>query len=234
MSWLRVIWRFFLLQLAITRRSPGHALTLVASLLLSIMFISLAVRWHRPSAVVNAILAPGLIGLWLALLDLAGQVIDEDRWSGRFELLVATRAPLSLIVLGSVLVDALCTGGQCGSAMAAAQHRLPVRYGVLRRQRADHLLAGWCQGRDQPDAATHGLVAIRLVLANAPPGRILSSVGMELAVAAGWFRKLRSGQGRTSGVKESRDIGQGHKQKVHRLARDQAEESGPMFKEGTS
>lgn len=34
---------------------------------------------------------------------------------------------------------------------------------------------------------THGLAAIRLVLASAPPWRILSSVGMELAVAAGWF-----------------------------------------------
>lgn len=104
MSWLRVIWRSFVLQLAITRRSPGHALTLVASLLLSIMFISLAVRWHRPSVVVNAVLAPGLIGLWLALLDLAGQIIGEDRWSGRFELLIVTRAPLSLIVLGRVFV----------------------------------------------------------------------------------------------------------------------------------
>jgi ABC-2 type transport system permease protein len=85
-------------------------MTLVASLLLSIMFVSLAVHWHRPSAVVNAVLAPGLIGLWLASLDLAGQIIGEDRWSGRFELLVASRVPLALVVLGRVLVIVLVGG----------------------------------------------------------------------------------------------------------------------------
>jgi ABC-2 type transport system permease protein len=64
---------------------------------------SLAVSAHRPEAVVNAVLAPGLTGLWIAAVNLAGGVIAGERWGGRFELLVVTPTSLALVVFGRVL-----------------------------------------------------------------------------------------------------------------------------------
>ena len=77
---------------------------LLTAPLFSTIFLSMVVHNDKQTAVVNAVLAPGLIGLWAISLDLAGTVIDEDRWSGRFELLIASLSPLSLVIFGRILV----------------------------------------------------------------------------------------------------------------------------------
>jgi ABC-2 type transport system permease protein len=103
-SALRLLRQAFLLQLAITKRSAGHGLTPIIVLLLSMILLSLAVHAHRPTAVVNAVLAPGLIGLWAASLHLAGEILVNDRWAGRLELLIATRMPVALVIFGRILM----------------------------------------------------------------------------------------------------------------------------------
>ncbi|MFA1538116.1 ABC transporter permease [Actinomadura monticuli] len=92
------------LQAALIRRKPGRSLTLVVTLLQSITFLSLVTASGNSAAVVNAVLAPGLIGLWVASIDLAGEIIAEDRWNRRFELIVITRVPLSVVVFGRVII----------------------------------------------------------------------------------------------------------------------------------
>jgi ABC-2 type transport system permease protein len=104
MTTVRILAAAFRLQVALTRRSPGHLMILLTAPLFSVIFLSFAVETGRKDAVANAVLAPGLIGLWAISLDLAGSVIGEDRWGGRFELLVATLTPLGIIIFGRILV----------------------------------------------------------------------------------------------------------------------------------
>jgi ABC-2 type transport system permease protein len=104
---LRTIGASFTLQVALARRSPEQLLILVTAPLFSIIFLSLAISNHRPDVIANAVLAPGLIGLWAVALDLAASVIGGDRWEGRFELMMASLSPLSLVIFGRVLVVVL-------------------------------------------------------------------------------------------------------------------------------
>lgn len=104
---LRTIGAAFTLQVALARRTPEQLLILVTSPLFSVIFLSLAISNHRPDVIANAVLAPGLIGLWAVALDLAASVIGGDRWGGRFELMIVSLSPLSLIIFGRVLVVVL-------------------------------------------------------------------------------------------------------------------------------
>lgn len=104
MSHARTVAAAFRLQMAITRRSPGHLMILVTAPLFTVIFLSLVVHSGRHSAVVNAVLAPALIGLWAISLDLAGSIIAEDKWAGRSELLVSSLSPLSLVIFGRILL----------------------------------------------------------------------------------------------------------------------------------
>ncbi|GAB3686942.1 hypothetical protein GCM10027589_55600 [Actinocorallia lasiicapitis] len=115
-----MVWRSFLLELDLARRSPGHLLILVVAAMQSTTLLALALANDRPGTVVNAVLAPGLTGLWIAALNLAGEVIAGERWGGRLELLVATPAPLALIVFGRVLAVVLFGGLTFGEAWLIA------------------------------------------------------------------------------------------------------------------
>ncbi|TDB84536.1 ABC transporter permease [Actinomadura sp. KC216] len=99
---LRVTWRAVLLQVALSRRRPEHALILLIAPMQTTTMLALAVTEDRPDVVVNAVLAPGLIGLWVAALDYAGRVVTEDRWAGRFSPMIAAPVPLGLVVAGRV------------------------------------------------------------------------------------------------------------------------------------
>ncbi|GAA4241145.1 hypothetical protein GCM10022254_68790 [Actinomadura meridiana] len=102
MSALRVMWSAVLLQVALSRRRPEHALILLIAPMQTTTMLALAVTTHRQDVVANAVIAPGLIGLWVAALDYAGRVVREDRWAGRFSALIAAPVPLGLVVAGRV------------------------------------------------------------------------------------------------------------------------------------
>lgn len=107
MSALRIVWRSFLLQVALSRRNPEHALILLIAPMQTTTMLALALSADRPDVVVNAVLAPGLIGLWVAALDYAGRIVPEDRWAGRFSPMIAAPVPLALVVAGRVATVAL-------------------------------------------------------------------------------------------------------------------------------
>ena len=91
------------LQVAFARRVPAQLMVLVTTPLLASIFLSLALHAGRRDLVVNALLAPALIGLWFVSLDLAGGMIDGERWGGTLEPLVAAPAPMALVVFGRTL-----------------------------------------------------------------------------------------------------------------------------------
>ncbi|MFA1550460.1 ABC transporter permease [Actinomadura chokoriensis] len=107
MSTLRVMWQAVLLQLALSRRGPEHALILLIAPMQTTTMLALTLTAHRPDVVANAVLAPGLIGLWVAALDYAGRIVPEDRWAGRFSPMVAAPVPLAPVVAGRVAMVAL-------------------------------------------------------------------------------------------------------------------------------
>jgi ABC-2 type transport system permease protein len=92
------------LQLGLSRRDPQHLLVLVTTPLLSLIFMSISRSLHRQIDVSTAVVAPGLMGLWYAALDMSGVMISLDRWQGRLELLMAAPAGLAEVVFGRVLV----------------------------------------------------------------------------------------------------------------------------------
>jgi ABC-2 type transport system permease protein len=100
----------FRLQAALTRRSPGQFLILATAPLFSVIFLSLAVSNHSTAKIVNAVLAPGLIGLWAISLDVAGSIISDDRWEGRLELYLGSPASLPAVLFGRILVVIIAGG----------------------------------------------------------------------------------------------------------------------------
>ncbi|MEU9019675.1 ABC transporter permease [Actinomadura sp. NPDC048394] len=101
-SGLRVVWHAARLQVALSRRSPEHALVLLIAPMQTTTMLALTLAAHREDVVANAVLAPGLIGLWVASLDYAGRIVTEDRWAGRFPALIAAPVMFGLVVMGRV------------------------------------------------------------------------------------------------------------------------------------
>lgn len=91
------------LQSALVARTPAQLLVLVTAPLFSVIFLSLAVHGGAASRVASAMIAPGLMSMWLISLDVAASVLSEDRYGGRLELFLSTPASLSLVVLGRIL-----------------------------------------------------------------------------------------------------------------------------------
>lgn len=114
MTYLSVVWRAFQLQAVLSRRSPAHLLVLLIAPMQTTSLLALTVHAHRPDAVATAVIAPGLIGLWVSSLDYAGRVVPEDQWAGRFTPMVAAPVPFTLVVVGRVaavvLVGAMAFG----------------------------------------------------------------------------------------------------------------------------
>ncbi|MCP2340827.1 ABC transporter permease [Actinomadura rupiterrae] len=102
MTYLRVVWQAFRLQAELARRGPQHLLMLLVTPMQTASLLALTLHSHRPDALVNAVIAPGMIGLWVAALDYAGRVVPEDQWAGRFTPMVAAPVPLTVVVVGRV------------------------------------------------------------------------------------------------------------------------------------
>jgi ABC-2 type transport system permease protein len=101
-GWLMPLAAGFRLQLALTRRTPAQLLVIVTAPLFSAIFLSLALHYGS-SHIVDVVIGPGLIGVWVISLDVAGSVLSDDRWGGQLELFLGTSASLSLVVLGRIL-----------------------------------------------------------------------------------------------------------------------------------
>jgi ABC-2 type transport system permease protein len=110
MTGSRALVASFRLQLWIALRNPGEFMVLLTVPMLTGIFLSLSLAAGREQAVVNAVLAPGLIGLWFVALDLGASVVRHDRWNARLELLITSRSSLATVIFGRLLA-AVCVGG---------------------------------------------------------------------------------------------------------------------------
>jgi len=91
-------------QLRLLHRSPGDLIALATTPLLTVVFLAVVEHNDRGDLAVNAVLAPALIALWGMSLLVAGDMIDAERATGTFEVLVATPARLWPLFTGRVLV----------------------------------------------------------------------------------------------------------------------------------
>jgi len=89
------------------RRQPSQFLIVVTAPMFSAMFMSVVLHAGSSIGRVNAVLGPGLIGLWFVALDAAADGIDRERWQGTLESLLAAPAPLTGLVIGRVVAMAI-------------------------------------------------------------------------------------------------------------------------------
>lgn len=89
-------------ELAVLRRSPGDLLALVNTPLFTVIFLAIARHAGRPDLAPYAVLAPGVIGIWLMALLVSGEIVDRERWDSTLEALVATPAWLPVVVMGRI------------------------------------------------------------------------------------------------------------------------------------
>lgn len=99
-----------LLQLRIIRVQRDYATELVRTPLLAVVFLLVVIHSGRLDLVVNAVVAPVLVGLWGMALIISGEIIDTDRAFGVLEPVVATPARLPLLVLGRTLGTTVVSG----------------------------------------------------------------------------------------------------------------------------
>lgn len=89
-------------ELAVLRRSPGDLMALVTTPLFTVIFLAITDHAGRPDLVPSAVLAPAVMGIWLMGLLVSGEIVDRERWDGTLEAVLASPAPLPLVVLGRI------------------------------------------------------------------------------------------------------------------------------------
>lgn len=95
------------------------------------MIIALLAFWmlrdQEPDAIIYIVIGSGMTGLWAMTLFIGGKAISGERWTGTLELLVATPAPLHIVVIGKTLANVL----QSLLAMVATYALAGVVFGSL-------------------------------------------------------------------------------------------------------
>ncbi|MFF2546250.1 ABC transporter permease [Kitasatospora sp. NPDC058063] len=81
-------------------RSPDTAQVCVNAPLYTLVLLAITEYSGRGDLAAYGVVAPTLMALWAMSLDLAGQIITEERILGTLEGLVASPAPLSVLVIG--------------------------------------------------------------------------------------------------------------------------------------
>ncbi|MBP0451124.1 MULTISPECIES: ABC transporter permease [unclassified Kitasatospora] len=99
---MRTFTASFRVQLLLMRRSPGDLAVLVTAPFFSLMFLSMTQQAARSALTPYAVAAPVLIAVWTMSLFVAGDLISSERSGGRLEALVATPAPLSVVIMGRI------------------------------------------------------------------------------------------------------------------------------------
>lgn len=89
-------------ELATLRSSPADLMVLLTLPLYTVMFLAITRHAGRADLASYAVLAPAVIAVWSMGLFVSGELIDSERWYGTLEALVATPAPLPVVILGRV------------------------------------------------------------------------------------------------------------------------------------
>jgi ABC-2 type transport system permease protein len=182
-------------QLRQFRRDPPQMLIFFVVPVLSLVFLAIIVNAGRPDLVPNALVAPGLIGMWYICLDIAGSIVDDDRLQGTLELLVA--APSTLVVTVFARVAAVVSMGLVtfveAPLIAAVLFGLPLTVAHPLELTATLVVTALAMaGTAMVMAAMFVLARTALVLANALtyPVYVLGGVLVPVALLPGVLQPL--------------------------------------------
>lgn len=89
-------------QLSTMRRSLADFQPLITAPFFTVIFLAITEYAGRADLRPYAVLAPTLITLWGMALNVAGELIDSERWSGTLEALIATPASFPSIISGRI------------------------------------------------------------------------------------------------------------------------------------
>ncbi|WP_246076685.1 ABC transporter permease [Amycolatopsis cihanbeyliensis] len=90
------------IQFRLVRRQPDALLTLCALPFTAVILLSIVIDAKRPDLVLNAVLAPALIGLWVFSISFVTDLIDDERRLGTWEQAMAAPAALHSVLAGKV------------------------------------------------------------------------------------------------------------------------------------
>ncbi|KOG58387.1 hypothetical protein ADK38_42840 [Streptomyces varsoviensis] len=112
-------------------RAPEHLLVLATAPLFTLIFLSVFRDTGRPDLVANAVLGTGLLGIWFVAVNVAGGVIQNERWMSTLELVLVAPRPLALIMCGRILPVMLIGSLTLGESWKETDVDLPVRHPLL-------------------------------------------------------------------------------------------------------
>ncbi|MFI1885944.1 ABC transporter permease [Streptomyces jumonjinensis] len=84
-------------------RAPEHMLIIVTAPVMSVIFLSIVRHSEREDLVANAVIGTGLFGIWFVAVDVAGGVIQNERWMSTLDLVLAAPRAFALVVCGRIL-----------------------------------------------------------------------------------------------------------------------------------
>lgn len=99
---MRTLAAGFRFQLTTMRGSIADFQPLITVPFFTVIFLSITEYAGRPDLAPFAVLAPTLIALWGMALLVAGELIDNERWGGTLEALIATPASFALVITGRI------------------------------------------------------------------------------------------------------------------------------------
>ena len=100
---IRVFRAAFWFEATSNSRTYGQWMPVITAPLYTAIFLAIIGLADRGDLAGYAVLAPALIVLWRNALFEAGEIIETERWGGTLEGLVATPAPVGIVVLGRTL-----------------------------------------------------------------------------------------------------------------------------------
>lgn len=98
------------LQFRIVAADRGYLNEILANPFFSIIFLGIVRAAGRRDLTAYALVAPMLITLWGMALEISGDIVDSDRWTGVLEGVVATPVGFPIAVTGRVLAVTLLSG----------------------------------------------------------------------------------------------------------------------------
>lgn len=108
-------------QLQTLARSPNSLLTLATMPLSTVMLLAVVVHAGRSDLVGHALVGPVLMAQWGMALLVAGELIENERWHGTLELLVASPTSFPLLLAGRVLAVTTVSSVAFAEAWAVAR-----------------------------------------------------------------------------------------------------------------
>ena len=98
-----MVWAAVRFQLSSSRRTPGDIEALATVPLLTAIFLAIMLNSGRDDLIGHAVIGPVLMAMSVMALNVAGEIIQSDRYAGTLELVIAAPANMVVVLWGRVL-----------------------------------------------------------------------------------------------------------------------------------